>query len=151
MTDPKDAGGDLYDLIEVPSVEDYEKALKASKHALKSTGGRSLILEMLRENYQAPGHTISAAELAEKMGLANYKAANLRYGNYCKELCKQMGRTPDVKAGGKRTIWLAILVKFSGGEAGTSPDQDESVEMTLRPEVVKALENSFFQHLAPGD
>jgi hypothetical protein len=115
---PQEGGRDPFDLIDVPSIEDYEKALKASKSALKSVDGKSLILDMLRANYQAPNHTLTAGELAAKVDLVNFRAANLRYGNYAKELCKQLGRKPESRASlmGKRPIWIAILLRFSGGK-----------------------------------
>jgi hypothetical protein len=141
---------DPFDLIDVPSIEDYEKALKASKPALKSVDGKSLILDMLRANYQAPNHTLTAGELATKVDLVDFRAANLRYGNYAKDLCKQLGRKPESRASltGKRPIWIAILVRFGGGKLGGRPDEDESIRWTLLPEVVRALEKTFLQHLA---
>jgi hypothetical protein len=144
---------DVFDLVDVPSVEDYKNALKASKAALKSSDGRSLILDMLTAHYQAPDHTLTAGELADKVNL-ELRAANLRYGNYAKELCKQLGRKPESRAAiakGKRPLWVSMLVKFSGGTPGSRPDEDESIRWTLLPEVVQALEQTFLSHLKPDD
>src|SRR4051812_34347490 len=94
---------------------------------------------MLRLHYQAPDHTVTAGELASQVGLGTFKQATLRYNNYAKDLCKRLEREPKYK--------VAILVKFSGGKPGKRPDQDESVRWTLHPEVVTALEETWFAHL----
>jgi hypothetical protein len=123
MTDPKDT----YDLADVPSAADYKRAFLACKPALKSKGGWSFPMEMLKENYYAEEHTLTAGALAKAVGLADHQAANLKFGTYAKALCKELERDPEFK--------LAILVKFSGGKP-----KEELVRWTLLPQVVEALE-----------
>lgn len=114
---------------ELPSAAEYVKAFLACQPALRSKGGWSVPKEMLKANYYAQDHTVTAGELASngKVVLANFKAANLAYGKYAKALCEYFDRSPKVR--------LAILVSFSGGVPG-----DEFVRWTMLPQVAAALE-----------
>ncbi len=114
-------------LADVPTVAEYKKAFLACRPALRSKGGSSLPMDMLKVNYSAAGHCVMAADLADEVGLASFKAANLRYGTFAKALCKELNRTPKVN--------LAILVTFSNGR----PNED-TVQWTMLPQVVQALE-----------
>lgn len=131
------------DLTDVPSVNEYIEAFRAARDAgaLKSANGTSLVFEMLRANYQAPDHTLTATELAERTNLPTSKQANLRYGKFAKDLATRLGRDPKIK--------VATLVRFSGGTPGKKTDQDETIKWTLLPEVVQALEATWFAHLKP--
>jgi hypothetical protein len=131
------------DMTNIPGVAEYKQAFKAARDAgvLKSADGRSLVFEMLRANYQAPGHTLTAAQLAELVNLPSYKQASLRYGRFAKDLATRLGRDPKIK--------VATLVKFSGGTPGKKTDQDDTIQWTLLPEVVQALEETWFAHLKP--
>lgn len=131
------------DLTNVPSVAEYVEAFRAARDAgaLKSANGRSLVFEMLRANYQAPDHTLTAGELAEATNLPTSKQASLRYGKFAKDLATRLGRDPKVK--------VATLVRFSGGTPGKKTEQDETIKWTLLPEVVQALEATWFAHLKP--
>jgi hypothetical protein len=116
-----------FNLPDVPTVAEYKKALLACRPALRSKGGFSMPMEMLKENYYAPQHTVTAGELALKVRLANFNAANLTYGLFAKALCKEIHRMPQFQ--------IAILVTFSGGQPG-----DEFVQWTMLPQVATALE-----------
>jgi hypothetical protein len=131
------------DLKNVPGVAEYKQAFQAARDAgvLKSSDGRSLVFEMLRANYQAPDHTLTAAELADLVNLPGYKQVNLRYGRFAKDLATRLGRDPKIK--------VAMLVRFSGGTPPKKTDQDETIQWTLLPEVVQALEETWFAHLKP--
>lgn len=118
---------DPFDLVDVPTVAEYRSAFLVCRPALKSRAGSSLALEMLRANYYAPDHTLTAGELARAVGLADYSAANLRYGTYAKALCEALGRSPDIN--------IAILVRFGGGQPNS-----EFVQWIMLPEVAAALE-----------
>jgi hypothetical protein len=128
MSEPQ---ADPFNLADVPSVAEYKAAFLACRDSgvMKSMGGFSLPLEMLRANYHAPERTLTAGELAAhpRVDLASYKSANLKYGTYAKALCKQLNRKPKVQ--------ISILVKFSGGAP-----TDEFVNWTLLPEAAAALE-----------
>lgn len=131
------------DMNDVPGAAEYIQAFQAARDAgaLKSANGRSLVFEMLRANYQAPGHTVTPAQLAELADLPSYKQANLRYGKFAKDIGTRLGREPKVK--------VATLVRFSGGTPGKKTEQDETIQWTLLPEVVQALEATWFAHLKP--
>ena len=133
------------DLTNVPGFAEYIQAFRAARDAgaLKSSDGRSLVFEMLRANYQAPNHTVTATELAELTNLPSYKQVRLRYGKFAKDLATRLGRDPKVK--------VATLLRFSGGTPGKKTDQDETIKWTLLPEVVQALEATWFAHLKPEE
>jgi hypothetical protein len=150
MSDDPHAG-DEYDLIDVPTAVDYKRALKACRDA-GALRDDITILKMLEVNYKAKDHTLTAGELADSVKLADVIVANGHYGRFAKKLCKQLGRRePESRAtrAGKELIWIAILVKFSGGKAGSRRSDDESIRWTLLPELVTALEETFFSHLQP--
>jgi hypothetical protein len=117
------------DLADVPTAEEYKKAFLACKAALKSKAGDSTVLEMLRINYEAPDRTITATELAKAANLGSYSAANLKYGNYAKEICEYFGLKLKSKS------HIAVLVRFSGGTPGSA-----DVRWTMHPQVATALE-----------
>jgi hypothetical protein len=125
---------DPFDLADVPTVAEYKEALLAARDAgaLKRIDGRSLVHEMLRAHYAAQDRTVTAGELAASVNLANFRAANLKYGEFAKALCAHLGRAPTIK--------VAVLVRFSGGTSGLHPDQDEAIRWTMLPEVAQALE-----------
>jgi len=129
------------DLTDVPTAAEYKEAFRAARDAgvLKSANGRSLVHDMLRANFEAPEHTVTAGELAAQVDLATFKQANLRYGTFAKDLCQRLGREPRLK--------IAVLVTFSGGKEGSKPEQDESIRWTLHPQVVQALKETWFAHL----
>ena len=114
-------------LGDIPTVAEYKEGFLACRPALRSKAGWSTPMEMLKANYYAPGHTVTASELAETVRLASYKSANLAYGKFAKALCGELGRTPKYN--------VAILVSFDG----TRPD-GENVQWTMLPQVVAALE-----------
>ena len=118
---------ETFDLNEVPTVAEYKAAFLACKSALKSKAGQSLPLDLVRTHYLSPNHTVTAAELAQKVGLANARAANLHYGNFAKALGAQLGRKPKFP--------ISIFVKFTEGQPG-----EETTKWTLLPQVVQALE-----------
>lgn len=116
------------DLKDVPSVAEYKRAFLACKSAVRVGDGKPLA--MLKANYRAPEHTVTAGELAESVNLASFGEANLVYGTYAKALCNHLGRHPKFN--------VAILVRFSGGQP--TAEGDEFIRWTLLPPVVQALE-----------
>jgi hypothetical protein len=59
----------------VPSTTRYKQAFQAIRRALSD--GQ---LAMLRAQYLAPDHTITATDLADAAGYKNFRGANLQYG-----------------------------------------------------------------------
>lgn len=70
---------------EVPTVERYKAALMKMSKKL-SPKHRDMLLEHCR----APGHCITANELAKKVGYKNYSAVNLQYGTLGYNLAEAM-------------------------------------------------------------
>jgi hypothetical protein len=114
-------------LADVPTVAEYKTAFLACRPALRRKNGWSVPEELLKANYHAPDHTITATELAERVGLANFKAANLAYGAFAKALAAALNRRPKFN--------LAILVSFTEAR----PD-GEHIRLTMLPQVVAAIE-----------
>jgi hypothetical protein len=112
-------------LADVPTAEQYKEAFLESRPAMKG----KKYLDMLRANYRADDHTVTAAELANAVDFETFSAANLRYGTYAKVLCKALNRTPKYP--------IAILVTFSPGEQPGA----EFVRWTMLPQVTAALED----------
>jgi len=110
-------------LVDVPTVEEYKAAFLDCRRELTEKQ-----MEMLRQNYYALEHTVTAGDLARLVGFANFNAANMQYGTYAGHLCVALGRKPP-------TTKVAILVRFSGKDL-----RDENVRWTLHPQVVQALE-----------
>ena len=117
-------------LVDVPSVAEYRRALPICVRASRTqtaTDGRAIIMAMLRANYRAPDHTVTAGQLAKLVDLTNFGDVNLRYGKFAALLCKQLARAPK--------FHVAILVTFSGGTW-----DDGIVRWTMLPQVARALE-----------
>jgi hypothetical protein len=85
-------------LTDLPMVDEYKTAFLDSRKALTEKQ-----LQMLKQNYYAPGHTVTAGELARSVGFANFNAVNVQYGAYAAELCARLGRKPP-------TTLVGILV-----------------------------------------
>lgn len=81
---------------------------------------------LLLAHYAAPGRTLTAAELAERVGYAGYSSVNLQYGGLAKRVCGLLGHSPE--------FYVLILVTFAAG--GTSGH----LNWTMRPPVAEALE-----------
>jgi predicted HNH restriction endonuclease len=118
------------DLVDVPTADEYRRVLPACVRASrtqKETQGRSIIQEMLRAHYDAPDHSLSATEMADRLDLARVSEANLRYNKFAKLLCEELDRKPKFN--------ISILVTFKGEKWDSG-----EVPWTMRPEVVTALE-----------
>jgi hypothetical protein len=111
-------------LADVPTVPEYRAAFLKCRGRILSDKR----LAMLKLNYNAPEHTVTAAELAQGVGFPTYNSANLQYGIYASELCSVMKRNPAFQ--------LAILVRF---KAGDQPGL-EFMKSTMHPQVAEALE-----------
>ena len=112
----------MRDELDYLTEEDYRKALLAL-NPMASHHER-----MLGAHYRAPNNTITMTELAEEMGYANYKPANLHYGTLAKLICRELGVKP--------VLWVKVLVKFP-----KKGRPDEHWRLVLRPQVVKAIES----------
>lgn len=131
MTQQTPSGEHPDNLTDVPSVADYRRVFPDCVRKVRSETekkrGQMLIVDMLKAHYESPDRTTTARALAEHFGLTSTGAANLKYGNFAKALCAELGRTPKYK--------VAILATFDGGR----PD-DDMVRWTMLPQVATALE-----------
>jgi hypothetical protein len=80
---------------------------------------------MLRAHYEASNHIITATELADKVGFANFNAANLRYGLLAQKFLEFF------------QIHLTEYVKINALVYLNNPEDEW--EWTLRPQVTEAL------------
>lgn len=118
----------------IASSEQYIKALLKLRDSGKLR--KTKFLRMLKAQYSAPNHTITATQLAEAVGYPNYNAANLQYGTMGKLVAGYLGYEPPERANGDG-IWYWVL--SSGNEASEST-MDGHYEFVMRPELVEALE-----------
>lgn len=124
---------DPFNLKAVHTAEEYKRALLASRHLLPG----SRYLAMLKANYAAPQHTISAADMAVAVGYASWSAANTQYGKYAGAIAEALGHTRGSleSVSGAITPDIAILVSFANGVVA-----GKTVTWQLLPAVVQALE-----------
>jgi hypothetical protein len=109
-----------------------EEAAKAILRVLPktSTGQRA----MLRAHFKAPGHLITATELAAAAGYAGYSAANLQYGLLGAMLFGEMPEDLPKRADGSPLMTCVI----ASGE-DQRQREDEQWVWKMRPHIVQAL------------
>ncbi|MCG7602096.1 hypothetical protein MHM84_20350 [Halomonas sp. McH1-25] len=117
----------------VSTKDDYQKALLKLRDEKQFRNTQYLAL--LRAQYAAPAHTITATELARAVGYENYNAANLHYGTLGREVAKKLGYEPPKRSNGE-PMWFWTL--STGNEVVTNPDGH--YEFVMRAELAQALE-----------
>jgi len=102
------------------TADEYQAAFMAIREQMADSD-----FQMLKAHFESPNYLVTATELANKVGFANFNAANLRYGLLAQKLLDffQINISKSVK--------LAVLVDFN--------HPDNEWEWTLRPQVVNAL------------
>lgn len=91
-------------------------------------------IEILRENYRAPDHTLTATQMADAVGYKNYRAACLQYGTLARKVMDRLGISGPTHHG----VNIEIFVDFvMPGDRGNEIGQ---ILWVLRPEVARALE-----------
>ncbi len=118
----------------IATKEEYQKALLNLRDAgrFRNTKYR----DMLKAHYLADKHTITATQLANAVGYANFNAANLQYGLLAHEIAKELNYQPTKRDNGESMWFLAIA-------SGHKPSDDTSnghYEFVMRPELIEALE-----------
>lgn len=76
--------------IDSLTADDYAKALGELKLTENQRG-------MLRIHYAAPGHTVTARQLAVAMGFNSWTATNIHYGHLGRLVGERLGLSPDTK------------------------------------------------------
>lgn len=90
---------------------------------------------MLQAHYHSGGRVVTMRELATAAGYADYKMANLQYGNLAKRLYQAMGYPAVTSESSGKPYWILGLGKFvSRDEFGLE------MQCVMRPEIAGALE-----------
>lgn len=90
---------------------------------------------MLRAHYHSGGRAATMRELATAAGYADYKMANLQYGNLAKRLYQAMGYPKPKSPRSGNEYWILGLGEFvDRGDFGLE------MQCVMRPEVAEALE-----------
>jgi len=116
------------------TAEQYLKALRG----VESEGhfDNSKYRDMLVAQYQAEDHVITATQLSEAAGYANYNAANLQYGTLAKHVAGHLGYLPPKRTNGERMWWFTL----SDGNKNIEEADDNHFQFIMRHGLVKALE-----------
>ena len=91
---------------------------------------------MLLAHFNAPHHTTTWAQLAEKVGYKEGRAVNLQYGKFGERVARQLGLNDKPLDPNGFGWWLWCLVDW----ADESDPSSGHTAFVLRPEVVTALE-----------
>jgi hypothetical protein len=113
------------------TADDYFRALQSMlrKHVPPKH------LAMLRGHFQAPDHTTTWNQLADKVGYPNFNTVNLQYGAFARRVAHQLGLSEQPATPGGNRWWLWVLVDWAN-----EPDASGNAAFVLRPEAVSALE-----------
>jgi hypothetical protein len=118
--------------LEAFAADDYLRALQSvlgeevpQKH-----------LDMLREHFNAPNHTTTWKQLADKVGYPNFNSVSLQYGKFAERVARALGLREKPLDPGGYGWWLWALVHW----ADERDAESGHTAFVLRPEVVEALE-----------
>ncbi len=92
-------------------------------------------MKMLREHFRAPGHRLTATQLADAAGYPNYRTANLHYGKLGRALGEYLSFPPPQQDKGE-PLYTSVI---AFGEDGTGIGDKAHYVWTMRPELVEAL------------
>jgi hypothetical protein len=119
---------DLSDPTPIATAEQYKAALLAVRDRMKDTH-----LAMLQTHCRAPEHAISAASLAEAVGVTS---ASHQYGTFARWIADILNYNPNQKSGGSFRWWRALAI----GRPGAKETVDGQSEWIMRPELVAVLQ-----------
>jgi hypothetical protein len=113
------------------TADDYFRALQAvlKEHVPPKH------LDMLREHFNAPDHTTTWKQLAQKVGYPDFNTVSLQYGTFAGRVAGQLGLSEKPLDPNGNGWWLWVLVHWADER-----DASGDTAFVLRPEVVKALE-----------
>lgn len=100
---------------------DYRKALSAVRD-LRTT---SMVLwgvwvKLLLAQYNMPGHSITAAQLAEAAGLSSDRVARSRYDDLAQRIAEQLSFTPENDPANHKPLWWTTIA-HGADEQQSSP------------------------------
>ena len=116
----------------IASREEFQNALLTvrDRHKIKESQ-----LKMLRCQYAAPNHTISAGGLSSAMGFEKVTTGNLQYAAFAHLVADVLGyQAPKTKGHGPQ--WWTT---FSLGRADPEQTTAGQFEWVMRPELAEAL------------
>lgn len=113
----------LLNKIENLTVDEYKTALNILRKQISESD-----FLMLKVNYEAPNHEITATQLANLVGFKNFEAANLRYGTLAKKFLGHLN------IHFKKYAKLNALVEFKFNK------KRNEWHWKMRPQVVIALD-----------
>ena len=92
---------------------------------------------MLRAHANAPGHTLTATELARAAGYDSYEVANAHYGRLGRQVAEFLGLAPQPHEQRGEPIWTLVIA--TGAEE--REDENGHWRWTMHSEVVCALQD----------
>ena len=123
----------------VATAEKYKEALIDFKNGMNGGFIGSAYHKMLKAQYHASNHKITATRLAEAAGYTDFSAANLHYGIMAHAIADFLGYKPPKRKYGDRERMWHLSLSMSNDASGDTIDGHFEFEM--RPEVVAALES----------
>lgn len=91
--------------------------------------------KMLRALYEAPGHSLTATEIAAAAGYTRHMTANEKFGKLARLLAEDLGYEPEKREDGT-VMWTTTVATEAPRDADTPPAQ---FRWQLRPQVVEAI------------
>lgn len=107
------------------SADDYKRAFEA----LRREGLSPKDVALLKAHFDAPNHTATWAQLADRVGYASGRAINLHYGKLAGRVANEL-RITDPPNG----FWLSVLAGWA-----EEADPDGHTAFVLRRPVIEAL------------
>lgn len=117
------------------SKDDFKKALLSLRD--DSAFSNTQFLTLLRAQYSAVNHTITAQRLADSADYKNFNAANLQYGHLARLIAEKLDYVPEAKHKNGEPVWW---VTIATGKEASETTLDGHYEFTMKPELVLALE-----------
>ena len=116
----------MEEMDDVPPTDQYIRGLRLVEKSLHPNHRA-----MLMAHYKAKGHTLTATELAEAAGYANWRGVNLQYGLFADRLAKAMNwQKPD------DAQYSYAIASFS-----KPTEREEDWLWHMHPQLVKAIEH----------
>jgi hypothetical protein len=111
-----------------PTTEQFKQALLA----LRPVSPKHFA--MLKAHFRAAERAMTATQLAEAAGYANYSAVNMQYGMFGKAIAEHLGLGAPMHKEDGEPVWTSVIAAGPPGET----DSPHYV-WTLRPELAAAL------------
>ena len=117
----------------IATTEEYIKALLQVRKTRLFENKKYIL--MLKAQYSSPNHTITATQLADAAGYANYNAANLYYGSLGRAIAEALNYEPPKHKNGDPAWFFSISTDNKPSEDTI----DGHYEFVMRTEFAEAL------------